>query len=61
MRCRVVGGRNFDFNNGKLANLIQAGGVHKDLYDALVKRKEMEEELALQWQADHPKKLKAKI
>lgn len=41
--------------------MIEAGGVHKDLYDALVKRKEKEEKLVLKWKAAHPKKQKANI
>lgn len=51
----------FDHSKGKVANLLEYGGVYADLYRALVERKEREEEIALKWQADHPKKGKAKI
>jgi hypothetical protein len=51
----------FDHSKGKMANLLEAGGVYTDLYHALVERKEREEKIALKWAADHPKKQKAKI
>ena len=51
----------FDFAKGRRAILLEAGGVYADLYHALVERKEREGKLALKWEADHPKKQKAKI
>ncbi|ATZ47338.1 hypothetical protein BCIN_02g06280 [Botrytis cinerea B05.10] len=51
----------FNYDTGKPANLIEAGGVYKDLHDALVARMEKENKIAEQWEKDHPKKVKAKI
>ncbi|KAH8645582.1 hypothetical protein BGZ60DRAFT_392540 [Tricladium varicosporioides] len=51
----------FDYDKGVPANLLEAGGVYKDLYHALVQRKERESQIEKEWEAAHPKISKAKI
>ncbi|KAF7908495.1 uncharacterized protein EAF01_004250 [Botrytis porri] len=51
----------FDYDRGVPANLVEAGGVYKDLYDALVERKEKEIAIAAKWEEEHPKKVKAAL
>lgn len=51
----------FDFDKGRAANLLEAGGVHADLYHALEARRAREEKLATEWEAKNPKKVRAKI
>lgn len=51
----------FDYDKGVPANLIKAGGVYKDLYDALVERKDREAKVRAKWEEEHaPKKGKGK-
>ena len=45
-----------DFSKGKAANLIEAGGVYKDLYDDLTARLKKSNELAAEWERRHPKR-----
>ena len=49
----------FDYDEGKPADLAKAGGVHKDLYDALTRRMEKEGAVAAKWEKEHPRKSKA--
>ncbi|CAJ2503462.1 Uu.00g108560.m01.CDS01 [Anthostomella pinea] len=51
----------FDYDKGRPANLLEAGGVHADLYHALEARRAREEKRALDWEAKNPKKLRAKF
>ncbi|KFY01096.1 hypothetical protein O988_02917 [Pseudogymnoascus sp. VKM F-3808] len=52
----------FDYNNNIPADMIKAGGVYTDLYNALVARKEQGDKIAAKWEAEHPpKKRKAKL
>ena len=51
----------FDYDTGKPADLVKAGGTHLDLYNALSQRKEKEDKIAAQWEKDHPKKPRANI
>jgi hypothetical protein len=51
----------FDHDKGKVANLLNVGGVWADLYHALLDRKNREVEIAAKWEKDHPKKQKAKM
>ncbi|KAF4815957.1 hypothetical protein CGCSCA5_v006911 [Colletotrichum siamense] len=51
----------FDYGKGKVANLVEAGGVHKDLYEALsVKCSEMNETAAA-WKKAQPQKKQHKL
>ncbi|KAF7920675.1 hypothetical protein BELL_0197g00160 [Botrytis elliptica] len=45
----------FYYDRGVPANLVEAGGVYKDLYDALVERKEKEIAIAANWEEDAKK------
>lgn len=51
----------FNFDEGKPANLLKAGGVHKDLYDALTQRMKTEGVIAAKWEEEHPRKSKAAL
>jgi hypothetical protein len=52
----------FDYDNGVPVNMIKAGSVYTNLYNALVARKEREDKMAAKWEAEHPpKKRKAKL
>lgn len=51
----------FDYDKGVPANLLNAGGVYADLYHALVERKGREAKIAVKWEAEHPKKSRAKL
>ncbi|KAJ8070317.1 hypothetical protein OCU04_000697 [Sclerotinia nivalis] len=49
----------FDYGRGKPANLLEAGGVYKDLYEALKERSAREVAIAAKWEKEHSKKSKA--
>ncbi|TEY82973.1 hypothetical protein BOTCAL_0026g00370 [Botryotinia calthae] len=51
----------FDYDRGVPANLLEAGGTHKDLYEALKQRLEMEGKIASKWEQEHPKRAKAML
>lgn len=49
----------FDYGRNVPANLLEAGGVYKDLYEALKERSAREVAIAAKWEEEHPKKSKA--
>ncbi|KAH0438703.1 hypothetical protein CcaCcLH18_03135 [Colletotrichum camelliae] len=51
----------FDYGKGKVANLVEAGGVHKDLYDALSVKCAKMNETAAAWKKAQPQKKQHKL
>ena len=51
----------FDYDRGVPANLLEASGTHRDLYEALKQRSEMEAKIASKWEQEHPKRTKAML
>ncbi|KAH7303979.1 hypothetical protein B0I35DRAFT_484849 [Stachybotrys elegans] len=45
----------FDYQRGKIANLVEEGGVYKDLYQALAVKCQRMKEAAAAWDAANPK------
>ncbi|KAF9871771.1 hypothetical protein CkaCkLH20_10705 [Colletotrichum karsti] len=48
----------FDYRKGKVANLVELGGVYKDLYEALSAKCEKMKEASAAWKKAHPPKKK---
>ncbi|KAK2746700.1 hypothetical protein CKAH01_18195 [Colletotrichum kahawae] len=51
----------FDYGKGKVANLVDAGGVHKDLYEALSVKCAKMNETAAAWNKAQPQKKQHKL
>jgi hypothetical protein len=51
----------FDYTKGKPANLVLAGGVYADLYNALKDKCTQAAALAAKWDQEHPKKNAPKL
>ncbi|KAF5496849.1 hypothetical protein CGCS363_v007899 [Colletotrichum siamense] len=51
----------FDYGKGKVANLVEAGGVHKDLYEALSVKCSKMNETAAAWKKAQPQKKQHKL
>lgn len=49
----------FDYSTGRPANLLEAGGVHADLYRALSAKSKVLNERRAAWDLAHPKKPRA--
>lgn len=49
----------FDYRTAKVANLIQAGGVYRDLYNALSAKAERSNALFQKWKQDDLEKKKS--
>ena len=50
----------FDYRKRKPANLVEAGGVHRDLHNALVERAQVAAQKAEAWEKANPSHRKAK-
>ncbi|RAL58786.1 hypothetical protein DID88_009199 [Monilinia fructigena] len=51
----------FDYDRGVPANLLEAGGVYKELYEALKQRSGRELEAAAEWEKQHPKTMRSSL
>ncbi|CAD6448134.1 5011f744-5173-4666-a061-04df853f3a23 [Sclerotinia trifoliorum] len=49
----------FDYGRNVPANLLEAGGVYQDFYEALKERSAREVVIAEKWEKEHPKKSRA--
>jgi hypothetical protein len=51
----------FNFDTGKIADLVKADGAYKELYNALTQRKDREAAIAAKWENERSKKAKASL